>query len=117
MRASLALGADSDTPQQGLEVAPKPPDAGLERKREPACDLLSLQVVARCERQPGQMLILIGDKNFRGKQFEQDLAALDALIGVATGPYAEDQLRASGAHAVLPDLTSPGAVVHAIFVA
>jgi hypothetical protein len=39
-----------------------------------------LQLVARCERQPGQMLIVIGDKNFRGKQFEQDLAALDAMI-------------------------------------
>ena len=39
-----------------------------------------LQMVARCERQPGQMLILIGDKNFRGKQFEEDLAALEALI-------------------------------------
>jgi hypothetical protein len=39
-----------------------------------------LQMVARCERQPGQMLILIGDKNFRGRQFEADLAALDASI-------------------------------------
>jgi Transposase DDE domain len=39
-----------------------------------------LQLVARCERQPGQMLILIGDKNFRGAQFEADLAALDATI-------------------------------------
>ena len=32
-----------------------------------------LQMVARCERQGGQMLILIGDKNFCGKQFEADL--------------------------------------------
>jgi hypothetical protein len=39
-----------------------------------------LQLVARCERQPGQTLILIGDKNFRGKQFEADLQALDAQI-------------------------------------
>jgi hypothetical protein len=39
-----------------------------------------LGLVARCERQPGQILILIGDKNFRGKQFEADLAALDASI-------------------------------------
>lgn len=39
-----------------------------------------LQLVARCERQPGQMLILIGDKNFRGTEFEADLAALDATI-------------------------------------
>jgi hypothetical protein len=39
-----------------------------------------LQLVARCERQPGQMLILIGDKNFAGRQFQADLAALDATI-------------------------------------
>jgi hypothetical protein len=39
-----------------------------------------LQLVARCQRQPGQFLTLIGDKNFRGKQFEADLAALDAAI-------------------------------------
>jgi Transposase DDE domain len=37
-------------------------------------------MVARCERQPGQALILIGDKNFRGKDFETELAALDATI-------------------------------------
>ena len=42
--------------------------------------VVCLQLVARCERQPGQMLILIGDKNFRGVQFEADLAALDAKI-------------------------------------
>jgi len=42
--------------------------------------LVCLQMVARCERQPGQMLILIGDKNFRGRQFEADLHALDASI-------------------------------------
>lgn len=39
-----------------------------------------LEMVARCARQPGQFLTLIGDKNFRGKQFEADLAALDAGI-------------------------------------
>jgi DDE family transposase len=39
-----------------------------------------LQLVARCERQPGQMLILIADKNFRGREFEADLATLDARI-------------------------------------
>jgi len=37
-------------------------------------------MVARCERQGGQMLILIGDKNFRGQKFEADLQALDASI-------------------------------------
>jgi hypothetical protein len=42
--------------------------------------LVCLQLVERCERQPGQMLILIGDKNFRGKQFEEDLATLHATI-------------------------------------
>ena len=42
--------------------------------------VVCLQMVARCERQPGQMLILIGDKNFRGKDFEAELAKLDATI-------------------------------------
>ena len=37
-------------------------------------------MVARCERQPGQLLVLIGDKNFRGKEFETELQALDATI-------------------------------------
>jgi hypothetical protein len=39
-----------------------------------------LQLVARCARLPGQLLTLIGDKNFRGKQCETDLAELDASI-------------------------------------
>jgi len=39
-----------------------------------------LQLVARCRRHPGQFLTLIGDKNFRGAQFEADLAKLDASI-------------------------------------
>ena len=42
--------------------------------------LVCLQMVARCERAPGQTLILIGDKNFRGKEFEAELAALEATI-------------------------------------
>jgi hypothetical protein len=42
--------------------------------------VVCLQLVERCERAPGQTLILIGDKNFRGKQFEEDLARLDAKI-------------------------------------
>ena len=42
--------------------------------------LVCVQLVARCERQPGQMLILIGDKNFRGKDFETELANLHAKI-------------------------------------
>ncbi|HLW78957.1 MAG TPA: IS982 family transposase [Terriglobia bacterium] len=42
--------------------------------------LVCVQMVARAERQPGQMMILIGDKNFRGKDFEAELATLDAQI-------------------------------------
>jgi hypothetical protein len=42
--------------------------------------LVCVALIARCERQPGQMLVLIGDKNFRGKQFEEGLAKLDATI-------------------------------------
>jgi hypothetical protein len=42
--------------------------------------LVCLQLVERCERAPGQPLILIGDKNFRGKDFEAELANLDARI-------------------------------------
>jgi hypothetical protein len=42
--------------------------------------LVCLQMVARCERQGGQTLLLIGDKNFRGKDFESELGALDATI-------------------------------------
>jgi hypothetical protein len=42
--------------------------------------IVCVQLVARCERQPGQALVLIGDKNFRGKDFETELAALDAVI-------------------------------------
>lgn len=42
--------------------------------------LVCVALIARCERQPGQMLILIGDKNFRGTDFEAELAALDAVI-------------------------------------
>jgi hypothetical protein len=42
--------------------------------------IVCLQLVTRCERQPSQTLILIGDKNFRGKDFEAELAALNAVI-------------------------------------
>jgi hypothetical protein len=42
--------------------------------------LVCVQLLARLERQPGQTLVLIGDKNFRGKDFEAELAALDAVI-------------------------------------
>ncbi len=39
-----------------------------------------LKLVARCQRQPGQTLVLIGDKNFRGQRFEAELAKLEAKI-------------------------------------
>jgi len=39
-----------------------------------------LQMIARCERAPGQILIVIGDKNFRGREFETDLDALEATM-------------------------------------
>lgn len=42
--------------------------------------LVCVALIARCEREPGQALILIGDKNFRGEGFEAELAALDAVI-------------------------------------
>jgi len=50
--------------------------------------LVCLEMVARCERQPGQVLMLIGDKNFRGKTFETELAKLDATI---TRPRRKDE--------------------------
>ena len=58
-----------------------------------------LVLVARCRRQPGQFLTLIGDKNFRGKQFEADLAALDAAI---IRPRRTDEKR----HATTPHTTT-----------
>jgi hypothetical protein len=64
-----ALFASDGTPRALALTSPK-----IDEK------LVCLQMVARCERQPGQALILIGDKNFRGKEFETELAALDATI-------------------------------------
>jgi hypothetical protein len=64
-----ALFAPDGTPRALALTSPK-----IDEK------LVCLQMVARCERQPGVMLMLIGDKNFRGKAFETDLAALDATI-------------------------------------
>ncbi len=42
--------------------------------------LVRLQMVARCERQPGQALILTDDKNFPDKDLEAELAELAAAI-------------------------------------
>jgi len=64
-----ALYAPDGTPRALALTSPK-----IDEK------LVCLSMVARCERQPGQALILIGDKNFRGKNFETELAALDATI-------------------------------------
>jgi Transposase DDE domain len=64
-----ALFAPDGTPRALALTSPK-----IDEK------LVCVQLVARCERQPGQTLILIGDKNFRGKDFEAELATLDAAI-------------------------------------
>ena len=64
-----ALFAPDGTPRALALTSPK-----LDEK------LVCLQMLARCERQPGQALILIGDKNFRGKDFETELATLEATI-------------------------------------
>jgi hypothetical protein len=64
-----ALFACDGTPRALVLTSPK-----IDEK------LVCLQMVARCERQPGQAIILIGDKNFRGKDFETELAKLDATI-------------------------------------
>ena len=64
-----ALFAPDGTPRALALTSPK-----IDEK------LVCLQMVARCERQPGQALILIGDKNFRGKDFETELAKLQATI-------------------------------------
>jgi hypothetical protein len=64
-----ALFAPDGTPRALALTSPK-----IDEK------LVCLQMVARCERQPAQALILIGDKNFRGKDFETELAKLEATI-------------------------------------
>lgn len=64
-----ALFAPDGTPRALALTSPK-----IDEK------LVCVQMVARCEREPGQALILIGDKNFRGKDFETELAELDAAI-------------------------------------
>jgi Transposase DDE domain len=50
--------------------------------------LVCLQMLARVERAGGRMVMLIGDKNFRGKDFETQLATLDATI---TRPRRSDE--------------------------
>jgi hypothetical protein len=78
-----ALFAPDGTPRALALTSPK-----IDEK------LVCLQMLARCERQPGQSIILIGDKNFRGKDFETELAALDATI---LRPRRKDE-RGNGPH-------------------
>jgi hypothetical protein len=42
--------------------------------------IVLVSMIARLERRPGQLVALIGDKNFRGRTFEAELATLDASI-------------------------------------
>ncbi len=59
----------------------------------------------------GTATVLVGDTPLDVQ------AALDAgarAVGVATGMFTVDELHAAGAHAVLPDLSSPSAAVAAI---
>jgi hypothetical protein len=76
-----ALFAPDGTPRALALTSPK-----IDEK------LVCLQMVARCERQPGVTLMMIGDKNFRGKEFETELATLDATI---ERPRRKDEKRRS----------------------
>ena len=60
----------------------------------------------------GVATIVIGDTPL---DIEAALAAGARAVGVATGPFSAEDLRAAGAHAVLPDLTSTLAVLAALF--
>jgi hypothetical protein len=64
-----ALFAPDGTPRALALTSPK-----IDEK------LVCLQMVARCERQPKTTVMLIGDKNFRGTEFEAELTKLDATI-------------------------------------
>ncbi|HVC07893.1 MAG TPA: hypothetical protein VND98_09955 [Solirubrobacterales bacterium] len=64
-----ALFALDGTPRALALTSPK-----LDEKQ------VCLTLLARCERQPGQTLILIGYKNLRGERFEAELAKFEAKI-------------------------------------
>ncbi len=85
-----ALFAPDGTPRALALTSPK-----IDEK------LVCLELVTRCERQPGQALILIGDKNFRGKDFETELAKLDATI---MRPRRKDEKPATDASSTTPAL-------------
>ena len=59
----------------------------------------------------GEATIVIGDTPL---DIEAALAAGARAVGVATGPFSAEDLRAAGAHAVLADLTSTPAVLAAL---
>jgi phosphoglycolate phosphatase-like HAD superfamily hydrolase len=59
----------------------------------------------------GRATVLVGDTP---RDVEAALATDAAVVGVATGRYTVDDLRAAGAHEVLPDLVDTGAVATAI---
>jgi phosphoglycolate phosphatase-like HAD superfamily hydrolase len=59
----------------------------------------------------GEATIVVGDTPL---DIEAALAAGARAVGVATGPYCAADLRAAGAHAVLPDLRSTPAVLAAL---
>lgn len=58
----------------------------------------------------GQATVLIGDTPL---DVEAALATGARAVAVATGFFSADELAAAGAHAVLPDLTDPAAVIAA----
>ena len=59
----------------------------------------------------GRSTVLVGDTPL---DIEAALATGARAVGVATGPFLAADLRAAGAHAVLPDLTDTGLVLRAL---
>jgi beta-phosphoglucomutase-like phosphatase (HAD superfamily) len=59
----------------------------------------------------GRATVVVGDTPL---DIEAALAAGARAVGVATGPFPTADLRAAGAHAVLPDLTDTGLVMRAV---
>ena len=59
----------------------------------------------------GRATVLVGDTPL---DIEAALTSGARAVGVATGPFTAADLRAAGAHAVLPDLTDTGLVMRAV---
>ncbi len=74
---------------------------------------LAWQAAARAygHRFGGSSTVLVGDTPF---DVAAALAAGARAVGVATGPFTAEELAASGAHAVLPDLADTDRVVAAV---